>query len=76
MLKFLYTLLHFVKVAVFKDRREYDLNSVQFNLRQLILFFLLVFLIFANIILARHTGHLQDLLNNANSKLEICGLKK
>lgn len=72
MMKLLYTVLYFLKYIVFKDRRSHDFSSKEFNVRQFLTFFLMVFLILVNITLAKRVDRLTDRITTLKVEVESC----
>lgn len=75
MSKFVYTILYLLKRLVFEDRNAYDFSSKEFNVRQILTFFLMVFLVIVNIALAKRTAVLSDALDKQKTKIELCMAK-
>jgi len=73
--KIMYTLLYFLKTIVFKNKNSYNFSSREFNVRQFITFFLMVFLLVANFILAKRSSILSERLEDRNKDLAVCHAK-
>lgn len=74
-MKILYTILYFAKYIIFGNRRGYDTRSKEFSMNRIFIFIVLVFLIVANVVLAKHASLLSKELKDNQDKLQFCEVR-